>query len=242
MTPSRNVTFILAHFVLLVAPVIQAQEGFQGWVGLHNPERNDWLENENRISELCADSVDPGACRDEMLAPAVDVYSLYAEPNESSPHLGDLLVQAAPGRGLTVQYRPVGSETAVSFVPDIYLQDWGYGPYFHQTIVQREGDWFQLPSEPWEVPVWLQRGSATARPSIIYVQPQDIVEVGGRGMYVVAVEDDALLLRAEQPADLWCREGAPPPLISDEPVRYSRADLVDTRCHLILQPKYLKGC
>ncbi|MCP5056277.1 MAG: hypothetical protein GY937_06055 [bacterium] len=242
MTRAGNATLVLAHLMLLAAPAIHAQEGFRGWVGLHGSERHGWLENENRIGELCADAADLGACRAEMLAPAVDVYALHAEPNETSPHLGDLLVQATPGRGLTVQFRAAKSGTAVSFVPDVFLQDWGYGPYFHQTIVEQDGDWFQLPPDPWDAPVWLRRGSETSRPSIIYVQPQDIVEIQGKGFYVVAVEPDALLLRAEQPADLWCREGDPPPLIADEPTRYSRADLVDARGHLIMRPKYMKGC
>ena len=242
MTRSRNAPLVIAYFLLLAAPLIQAQERFRGWVGLDNPARHGWLENENRIGELCADSANREACRKEMLTPAVDVYTLHAEPNQSSPHLGDLLVQATPGRGLTVQFRAAGSATAVSFVPDVFLQDWGYGPYFHQTIARQEGDWFQLPRDPWQVPVWLRRGSEISRPSIIYVRPGDIVEIDGEGMYVVAVERDALLLRAEQPADLWCREGDPPPLIPDAPVRYSRTDLIDVRGHLIVRPKYLKGC
>ena len=127
-------------------------------------------------------------------------------------------------------------------MPDVFLQDWGYGPYFHQTITQQQGDWFQLPTDPWEVPVWLHRGSESSRPSVIYVQPQDIVEIEGRGMYVVAAEAEALVLRTEQPADLRCDEGDPPPLVPDEPTRHSRADLVDARGHLIVRPKYLKGC
>ena len=101
MTRSRSALLVLAYFAVSAAPGVEAQEGFRGWVGLHDPERMGWLENENRIGKLCGDSADPGACRAEMLAPAVDVYSVYAEPDESSRRVGDLLVQAAPGRGLT---------------------------------------------------------------------------------------------------------------------------------------------
>lgn len=240
---SRHATLVLAHCVLLAAPAIHAQEGFRGWVGLHNPDRIGWLENENRLGELCPDAANRESCRRQVLTPAQDVYPLYAAPDESSPHLGDLLVQTAPGRGFTVQFRAAGSDTAVSFVPDVFLQDWGYGPpYFHQTIVGQQGAWFQLPPDPWEGPVWIRRGSETSRPSIVSVQPQDIVEIEGQGMFVVAVEPDALLLRAEQPADLWCREGDPPPLVENEPTRYARSDLVDARGHLIIRPKYMKGC
>ena len=61
-------------------------------------------------------------------------------------------------------------------------------------------------------------------------------------MYVVGAESDALSLRSEQPADSWCEEGAPPPLAAEEPIRYTRDELVDSNGHLVIRPKYLQGC
>ncbi len=233
---------IVACLVACVGPEVQAQEGSLGWVGLYGPEQLRWLENENRINELCGDSVDLAACYAEVLSPAVRVYPLYAEPDESSRRVGELVVVAVPGRGLTAHFRAFDSTAGVRFQPDLFLQDWGYGPYFHQTITQREGEWFQLPPDPWEEPVWLHRGGETDRPSVLYVQAGDIVDIRGEGMYVVAAEAETLLLRSEQPADMWCDEGEPPPLVLDEPTRYSRRELVDSNGHLIVRPKYMKGC
>jgi len=239
---SWKVPLFFACLAACAAPEIQAQEGFGGWVGLFGHEQLGWLENENRIDDLCGETAELGACYVEMLAPAVNVYPLHTKPDESSPRIGDLVVVAVPGRGLTAHFRAAGSTTGIGFRPDLFLQDWGYGPYFHQTITQREGDWFRLPPDPWEGPVWLHRGSESARPAVLFVQAGDIVEMQGDGMYVVAAEADALLLRPEQPADLWCEEGEPPPLVLSEPTRYSRRELVDSRGHLIVRPKYLKGC
>ncbi|MDH3509011.1 MAG: hypothetical protein OEQ25_17870, partial [Gammaproteobacteria bacterium] len=152
------------------------------------------------------------------------------------------IVLAVPGRGLSAYFHPSGSGETISFVPDLYLQDWGYGPFFHQTLAQRQGDWFQLPRNPWETPVWVHRPSEQQRSSIIYIQAGDIVELRGSGMYVVEAESDALSLRSEQPADLWCEEGVPPPLVAEEPIRLTREELLDRDGHLMFRLRYLKGC
>ena len=151
-------------------------------------------------------------------------------------------MESAPGRGVSAQFHEAESPTIIPFVPDVFLQDWGYGPYFHQTIVRREGDWFQLPPGPWETEVWLRRGGSGSAPSLIYVHAGDILELDGQGMYVVAAGADTLALRTEQPADMWCREGDPPPLVEDASASYSRRALLDTLGHLMIRPKYLKGC
>jgi hypothetical protein len=216
--------------------------GFHAWVGLYAPARLGWLENENRISELCGSSGEIDACYAKMLGPAIDVYGLYADPDESSVRVGDLVVAAVPGRGLSAHFRPSGGSETQPFVPDLFLQDWGYGTYFHQTIARQQGDWFQLPSGPWEEFVWLYRPDQRDQSLIIAVQAGDILEMGGRSMFVLAAEADALSLRDEQAADLWCEEGEPPPLVPDEPTRRSRVELLDGNGHLIIRPKYLKGC
>ena len=231
-----------AWLSVFIAPSVGAQPGFRAWVGIYAPTRLGWLENENRISEFCGNSTDVSACYSEMLGPAVDVYTLHAEANDSSARIGELIVVAVPGRGLSAHFRRLGARETITFVPDLFLQDWGYGPFFHQTITQRQGDWFQLPRNPWETPVWLHRPSEREQPSVIAVQAGDILELRGAGMYVVAAEAEALLLRSEQPADLWCQEGDPPPLVDEQPMRLSREELVDSNGHLVFRLKYLKGC
>jgi hypothetical protein len=177
-----------------------------------------------------------------MLEPAVDVYDLRSEPDESSTRIGALIIVADPGRGLSAHFHPSGSGETISFVPDLYLRDWGYGPFFHHTFAQRQGDWFQLPRGPWERPAWLHRPSEQQRPSIIHVQAGDIIELRGSGMYVVEAESDALSLRSEQPADLWCGEGVPPALVAEAPIRLTREQLLDLDGHLMFRLRYLKGC
>lgn len=102
--------------------------------------RKGWLENENRLGELCTDSSTLTDCYSEHLAPLVSVYPLHIEPDSSSRRIGDLIVAAVPGRGLSSHFRVAGSRQATPFTPDLYLQDWGYGLYFHQTVAAQSGN------------------------------------------------------------------------------------------------------
>lgn len=237
--PGRSL--LLAVAIATWVPPDALAQGFPGWVGLHREERLPWLENENRLGELCANVQDVDTCYEEALRPAVDVFSLHAGPDASSARVGELIVIAVPGWGFSAHFRTDEGET-VPITPDVFLRDWGYGPpYFHQTFVVRTGTWFQLPRDPWGGPVWMDR-TGDSVPSILEVQAGDILELSGRGMFVVSANADALELRPEQPADMWCREGEPPPLVPAEPTVYSRSELVDDRGHLTIRPKYMKGC
>jgi hypothetical protein len=211
-------------------------------VGLHDPTYNGWLENENRIGELCADSSTLGDCYLEHLSPRISVYPLHRKPDNSSARLGDLVVVAVPGRGLSSHFRVAGSQQGTPFTPDLFLQDWGYGVYFHQTIAEQSGDWFKLPRGPWAEEVWVHREGQMENSTVILVRPGNIIEMGGSSWFVVAAERDALFLRPEQPADLWCEEGDPPPVIPVEPTRFTRPELLDGNGHLVFRLKYLKGC
>ena len=236
-------TLLLVAGVAAAAPhEVAAQEGFVGWVGLYSHDRLGWLENENRIAELCPPSADLETCRATMLAPITDTLPLHSGPRDSSSPVGALLVVLSPVTGMSALFVDAKSGVERPFVPDVFLQDWGYGPFFHQTFVQRVDDWFQLPAGPWDTPVWVHLGGDGPAPSLMSVHPEDIVELRGRGMFVVQASPSGLVLRSEQPADLWCHEEDPPPLVEDRPVFYPRSELLDEQGHLLIRPKYLKGC
>ena len=247
--PSKNTRRISASAWLAVAGLVflwpqnaYSQEGFRAWVGLYNPAHLGWLENENRITELCADAIALAECYAQNLGPRLSFYSLHQAPNASSPRLGEIIVVAVPGRALSAHFRPAGTSQLNSFTPDLFLQDWGYGPYFHQTVSAAQQNWFQLPMGPWEDAVWLHRESEAEQSSLIELRAGDFIEMAGSSFYVVDAEPDALDLRAEQPGDHWCEEGDPPPIEAVEPNSFTRADLIDSQGHLSFQLKYLKGC
>lgn len=226
--------------LLCVAPLC-AQETTIAWIELYEPEMLGWLENENRIGELCPDPATLDACYARSLGPMVVVTTLRAEPSESARTVGELVVVAVPGRGLSAHYRPSGVAVTEPVVPDLYLQDWGYGPYFHQTLAERRGAWLRMPAGPWPTPVWLHRPGDPAE-TLLTPYESEVLEMDGDGWYVVAVEADALVLRPEQPADMWCEAGDPPPVAAVTPTRVPRERLLDEAGHLRVRPKNMKGC
>ncbi|MGD8727993.1 MAG: hypothetical protein PVH40_10130 [Gemmatimonadales bacterium] len=194
------------------------------------------------MAELCASAADLTECYRKHLSPLVAVHTLYVSPDASSTSVGDVIVAAVPGRGLTAYYRPEGSAQATQFTPDIYLQDWGYGPpYFHQTFSDSHDGWYRLPPDPWSTPVWLD-ASAVDGLSELRLRSGDIVQVGVESFYVLRTTGRSLVLRPEQDADMWCEAGDPPPLDPAEPRVYEWNDLIDDRGHLVVRPKYMKGC
>ena len=236
--------------ICLLAPSIVDAGGQQalptaapGWVGLYNDGLIEWLENENRLDEICdqfnGQAKELDRCRAEKLEPRSFVVPLYADATRAVSR-GALLVVAIPGKGLRFFYaRPEGGES-IAFDPDLNLQDWGYGPYFHQTYLDRHGDWFLLPQEPFPAVTWMNARD--------FGEEAHVLEVGGivespHGMIVIlAIEPDAVRARPEQPADMWCEAGDPPPLEPWQELRIPMRSLYSPTGHLLLSPAYMKGC
>ena len=226
---------------LLGSPVPgEAQSVFRGWVALYGDDQLSWLSNEYRLDRLCPDPETADACRAEMMRPLVVARELRRAPDPAAPSAGRLRVIATPSQALRVEWLAPGSTEPVPFEPDLFLADWGYGPYFHQTFTERVGSWYALPAAPWPEPVWLEVDSIGDR--VRSVGPEEIVEMDGEGWIVLEAGPDALTMRPEQEADMWCRPEEPPPLRPVEPSRFTRVELLDGRGHLKIRPKYMKGC
>ena len=55
---------------------VHAQEGFRAWVGLYEPAELGWLENENRLGELCTDSSTLAECYERNLGSKGSLHEL----------------------------------------------------------------------------------------------------------------------------------------------------------------------
>ena len=227
-----------------VDPATVERAPVASWLPLYTGPGLARLENENRITQLCADvePADQGSCYESALATSIEVHTLHAAPDAASDRVGDLIVTATPGRGFSAFFRPADSDEPVGSMPDLYLRDWGYGPYYHQTITEQRGAWFRLPRGPWPDPIWIHRPDQLERWGVHEVGGGEILEMRGEGWVVLEVEADALVMRPEQEADLWCWAEDPPALEPVEPTRFTRAELVDADGHLRIRPKYMKGC
>ena len=104
--------------------------GSPEWVGLFSLELIGWLENENRLDEICGrGAVQPTEVyrsREDALEPKMLAVPLRTGPSDEARSVGRLIVVAVPGRGLSAHYTPSGtSDTAepeseaVPLMPDL---------------------------------------------------------------------------------------------------------------------------
>jgi hypothetical protein len=238
-----SAAFIVAGSILPAAQLPRAPADL-AWVGLYNDQLIEWLENENRIDELCPDipgKVDDRVrCRDEKLRAKPYVVVLRRTPSTTAPSPGSLLLVATPGKGLQFFYVPARGGAAHEFTPDLNLDDWGYGPFYHETFLERRGDWFLLPEDPFPAGTWLNARDLGDDPHILAVE--GIVSSPRGNLVVLAVDRDVVRVRPEQPADLWCESSPPPPLQPWTEVRIPRGDLYSRTGHLLVAPAHMKGC
>jgi hypothetical protein len=197
-----------------------------------------------------------GECVARRSGPRVRAFPLHAEPDPDSREVGRLLIVRQPEEPLGALFLPTDSLEARLFVPDLYDPDWGYGPpWFHQTLLERRGEWYRLPRRPFPEPVWVPLGRGGREVQVYRVDPERIYTALGPlaarhgvasedgGTVVVSLSRDAVFLRPEEPWDMPCEldEPAPPPSPSHG-VRIPFSELYDEDLHLLLRVRYTRGC
>gem|GEM_PF-2502006 len=260
------------HALLAAAPAV-AQEPPQavaqgsgelrpGWILLAPMEAFGWAENRNRMMDLCRHDRRPeeeteAACYRRILHPRTWILPLHEGPGPSTPSLGSLIIVATPGEPVRPMVLPEGEVEAVPFDLDIYDPDFGYGPWFHQTLLAEEDGWYLVPAEPLGGPVWVGLEQAIPRPEIFRLQPDWIYqtrgELAGRpgvaspdgATTLVSVETDGVLLRPRLHRDMPCGLDEPEEeqdVADPVPVRVPFADLYDESGRLLLRIRYTRGC
>jgi hypothetical protein len=236
----------LSHITMAAAQRLEMTPTELAWIGLFNNELLGWLENENRLDELCtAEPSTPGwhECRVAKMEPKVAVIPVRSEPHVSAKRLGEILLVAMPGKGLRAFAS--ADRHVERFTPDLYDSDWGYGPFFHQTILARRGTWCRVPvpsmGAAWvNAEDWMGAGSFDDLKRT--VSPEDIITSSRGDMFVLGVDSRALRVRPQQKRDMWCEGGEPPPLVPWQETRIPFEQLFDSKGHLLIGYKYKRGC
>ena len=217
-----------------------------GWLGLFNRSLVEWLENENQLQQLCsaftAQSAEWHKCRAEKLAPKIYAVRLWSGPSQKAAPAGSLLLVATPGQGLRSFFVSVSGGAATEFQPDLFDGDWGYGPYFHQTFLERRASWFRLPEEPFPSGTWIDAADLGDEPEVRLLEGEQVVSGPFGDLWVLSIEPDVLRARPEQEADMWCKSGEPPPLKPSQEIRIPVGDLYTPTGHLRIHSKYTRGC
>jgi hypothetical protein len=169
--------------------------------------------------------------------------------------VGTVIVRVTSGQGMEFAYRPTDGKE-VPFELDWMEADWGYTFLMQQTMLNRQGDWFQLPSRPFPGAVWIHlpgRGEISrVEEGQIYSLSKKVraLPKGGRrtvtlaeGNYVVlSVHDRMLEIRKEEPFDSGCGDAEPPRKRRTQPYLVDATEVYDADLHLQLRLAYPKGC
>ena len=165
---------------------------------------------------------------------------LWEVPEDESLLVGTLIIDFSAEKGLTARFQPNGGRV-VPFVPDLYDQDWGYGPWFHHTVLETKGGWAKFPKNPFPTPVWVNLDAAFGDVAPISVYPGEVYVFNGKNVVITEMVGDRILMRPEQPADMPC-EGNEPPIKEVTPTVLHRSDLFDADGHLKLTVAHMRGC
>ena len=248
---ARGKTAFAAAIALKVAlPMMDAAQPGEpteiAWLGLFNGPLVEWLENENRLGSLCGafrqDSGEWYECRAQQLAPKVHLVRLWNGPSERSQPIGSLRVLATPGQGLRSFFVPPAGGEGIEFRPDLFDSDWGYGPYFHISFLERRASWFRLPEEPFPKGTWVNAAEFGGDPELKRLRVGDILTSPFGDLFVLGIDRGVLRTRPEQESDMWCEGGEPPPLKPWKEDRIPVRDLYTPTGHSRLHIKYTRGC
>lgn len=212
------------------------------WVRLFTDDLILWLENENRIEELCPGSMgelQQQRCKHTQLKSKQILIAVYASPSNNSRKIGTITIVATPGKGLGASFmESTGSEAAI-FEPDLFDIDWGYGPYFHQTVIEEREGWALIPQNPLPAPGWISVVSDGS--DFLQVEP-GIYTLDGESLFVTKVNDSSIEAREEVPSDMACTEEVTSVVQIPPTKLFSQDQLFDGDGHLKLRLKYMRGC
>lgn len=202
---------------------------------LFKAEKLGWLENENRIDELCPDVGEP--CRTDVLTPQVDIIPLYDQPGEEQA--GALHIAYTPGQGMSGAYTRGGMLTP--FTPSVYDADWGYGPWFHATLLEeKDGGWKRIALPDGVGVVWVNLPDA--EPLDFLWDEGKVYKFGDRSIVMLSADTAHLEMRDAQPVDMWCGQGKRPVLQDYTAQLVDISVLYDAGCNLRLSPAHPRGC
>lgn len=213
------------------------------WVGLFGSEVIEWLEHPNsrQYTRHTMKNNDFANNEDAWLNPKSWTLEVKEQPNRESVSMGKIVITATPGKGMTVFFFETATSKITFFTPDLYESDWGYGPYFHQTFLQRSDMWFQLPKNPLPAPGWVDFAGYNDSPDVLSVTEGRVYMMEEESVVITGSDQEAVFLRLEQEGDMWCDANAPP-IQPSEIRRIPYAEMYTPDGHLRLHVKYTRGC
>lgn len=207
-------------------------------IALFKPALHTRLFNSAVLKDLCPTGAPD--CTAQALAPYTDKIPVYDAP--SGHIIASLNITYTPDKGITAVM--VQGPKTIPYTPPIYDADFGYGPWYHATLLDQNGPWqnIALPSiqSGW---VNMPDADVIRMDKMRTDENLGIYTLNGRNIVPVTSSNTALTVRDEQPAhDMFCDIGTPPALAPFKTQSIPLDKLYDDACNLLLVPAYMRGC
>lgn len=198
-----------------------------------------------RIETLCPTHNQD--CLAKLKAPMISraVYATPGGPRVATLTISEYIQEedGYPQLGAVLTYH----QRRYAFKPTIYDSDWGYGIWFDATLLAEQGrwkkivlpaigsGWISLPDEGvWTIKAAHDDGSMRDR--------DDVLSFKGRNIIVLNANRSRLIVRDEQPSDMWCEAGDPPPLKPFKTWVITVKAAYSATCDLQITVPYTRGC
>lgn len=155
--------------------------------------------------------------------------------------MGCVRVLFSPSEPVSASFVSEGGQKSTSFEPDDFDEDRAYSIYFHQSILERRGDWVLLPKNPLPEPGWISLTTPEGELEVRAIRRGAIYTLKDESLVVIDTTENGLLVRPEQDCDMWC-DFNPPPYEPFTPEERTFDQLRDADGHWLLEEKYKKGC
>ena len=183
--------FIVLLLLLPTAAFAWPDQPKEHWVGLYPSSFHNDLFDDS-ISDIRSWEID-----------------LYQQSDRTSKHVGTIQIEfsRAPTQGFKAFFQKTASTSPLFMIsPHLYDPDWGYGPYFHLTILDRADGLVKVQFSDDIGAVWGDFQKTFGSKNIVfhYLDRGGIFSYSGDSIVIERLNNDSLIVRKEQPADMAC--------------------------------------
>jgi len=241
----KNIAITLLLFLSFTttSKAIEPYPFVQGWIGLWNNQMMKWGENENQLSNLCPKTLsanDKESCIAAKLLPKEWDIKMFAKPDIESSLLGVIKITVIPGSPFLSSFNNTKGKQ-LAFKTDLYDPDWGYGPYFHQTILDKKGNWIKISITDKAPLGWINTRESIQSQNIYKLAVGDIYLYSSESIVITHIDKNAISYRLKNKADMWCSDGEPPKPPTPVIKTINKKELYHNG-HLKLKKLYTRGC
>lgn len=241
----KNIAITLLLFLSFTttSKAIEPNPLVPSWIGLWNNQMMEWAENENQISILCPKTLSTNereSCKSAKLSPKIWDIKMYSKPDTESSSLGIIKITVIPGSPLLSTFNATKGKQ-LAFETDLYDSDWGYGPYFHQTILDKKGGWIKISITDKSPPGWINTIESIQSQNIYQLEVGDIYLYSSESIVITHIGKNTISYRLENKADMWCSDGEPPKPPTPVIKTINKKELYHNG-HLKLKKSYTRGC